>query len=380
MSRSETIQNKVAAVIDDPRKRRRVYAGLAIILAILCVFPQPYVARAKVMPQDPSSIGLGGMMGALGAQFQGLASLFGGSRQAIDVDLAVGRSSEVADRVIKDLKLVGPDGYSTMNKARKALSRKVDVHSLTGGIIEIETRTYNAEQATALTKAYVQSISDRIIHLGNDRINRKRKIVMDRFKQAADRVSEAEARLSEFRRRNNLASPEAQLGSALSIRAGLQAELQARQVELNTLREFQGPENPELRAVQSAIASLQAEIARTAQPATSAAGPNVAGLSQVSGEYFDLYRDYRFAQALYEVYSRASEEVAVEMLAGDTASDVQVIEATRLDADRKYNIPAVALLALVILCALFTEIYAPATGIDLRLRRTRDPVPGDTLT
>ena len=319
-------------------------------------------------------------MGALGAQFQGLASLFGGSRQAIDVDLAVGRSSEVADRVIKDLKLVGPDGYSTMNKARKALSRKVDVHSLTGGIIEIETRTYNAEQATALTKAYVQSISDRIIHLGNDRINRKRKIVMDRFKQAADRVSEAEARLSEFRRRNNLASPEAQLGSALSIRAGLQAELQARQVELNTLREFQGPENPELRAVQSAIASLQAEIARTAQPATSAAGPNVAGLSQVSGEYFDLYRDYRFAQALYEVYSRASEEVAVEMLAGDTASDVQVIEATRLDADRKYNIPAVALLALVILCALFTEIYAPATGIDLRLRRTRDPVPGDTLT
>ncbi len=51
---------------------------------------------------------------------------------------------------------------------------------------------------------------------------------------------------------------------------------------------------------------------------------------------------------------------------------MQIIEAPRLDADRKYNISAVALLALVILTALFTEIYAPATGIDLGLRRRED--------
>jgi uncharacterized protein involved in exopolysaccharide biosynthesis len=97
------------------------------------------------------------------------------------------------------------------------------------------------------------------------------------------------------------------------------------------------------------------------------AGPNVAGLAEVSGEYLNLYRDYRFAQALYEVYARSSEEVAVETLAAETASDVQLIEAPRLDPDRKYNIPAVALLALLIALALFTEVYAPATGIDLGL-------------
>jgi hypothetical protein len=64
--------------------------------------------------------------------------------------------------------------------------------------------------------------------------------------------------------------------------------------------------------------------------------------------------------------------VAVETLASETASDVQVIEAPRLDADRKYNISAVALLILVILAALFTEIYVPATGIDLGLKRRED--------
>lgn len=380
MSRFEDMRGKAADVIDDPRKRRRIYAVLAVILAVLCVFPQPYVARAKVVPQDASSIGLSSMMGALNAQVQSLASLFGGSRQPVDMYLAIGRGTEVTDRVIKDLKLVGPGGYATLDKARVALDKKVDVHSLTGGIIEVEVRTYNGPEAEALTKAYVQAMSDRIIDLGTDRVGRKREIVMNRFKQAADRVSEAETKLSDFRRRNNLAAPEAELGSAISLRAGLEAQLQAKQVELQTLLQFQGPENPQLRAVQSEVASLRAQIARTSQPAIGVAGPSVAGLSEVSGEYLDLYRDYRFSQALYEVYSRASEEVAVEMLAGDTASDVQIIEAARLDSDRKYNIPAVALLALVILGALFTEIYAPATGIDLRVRRRRASEPEEAQT
>lgn len=375
MSGLEDIRQRAVAFIGDPKQRRRAYAAVALVLAVLCVAPRPYVARAKVVPQDYSSIGLGSMMNALGAQFQNLAALFGGSKQPVDMYLAIGRGTEVTDEVIKRLKLVGPDGYSSMDRARVALDRKVDVHSLTGGIIEIEVRTHDAGQAQALTRAYVKAISDRIIALGRDRIERKRQVVLDRFKEAQDRVVASEAALAKFRQKNRLAAPEAELGSALSLRARLEAQLQAKMVQLQTLQRFQGEENPQLQALQSDVASLRAQIARTAQPQMGNAGPNVAGLSEVSGEYLDLYRNYRFAQALYEVYSRASEEVAVETLAGDTASDVQIIEAPRLDADRKYNVPAVALLALVILAGLFTEIYAPATGIDLRFKRRTDTEP-----
>jgi len=366
---------RVTAWIADPRLRRRAYALAALVLALLTVFPQPYVARAKILPQDSNSIGLGSMMNALGGQLQGFAALFGGAKQQIDMYLAVSRSDEVTAAVIKRLKLVGEGGYASPEKARIALARKADIHSLTGGMIEIEVRTHDAKEAAALTAAYVEAISDRIVALGKDRVERKRAVVMQRFKEAADRVAGTESALNDFRRRNRLAEPQAELGSALSVRAGLEARLQAKQVELTTLQKFQGPENPQLMAVQSEVASLRAQIARSATPASGAAGPNVAGLSEVSGEYLDLYRDYRFAQALYEVYARSSEEVAVETLAGETASSVQVLEAPRVDADRKYNIAAVALLALVILGALFTEIYAPATGIRLFRSRGTDGAP-----
>ena len=369
MNEQKHIGHRIVEMIGDPRQRRIGYAVLALILAVLCVFPQPYVSRAKVVPQDSSTLGLGSMMNGLG-QLQGFASLFGGGgKQQVDMYLAMARGDEVAAAVIKRLKLVGLDGYSDDRRARLALARKVDVHSLTGGIIEVEARTRDPKEAQALTAAYVSAISDRIVALGNDRTERKRGIVQTRFREAAGKVAETETALENFRSRNNLAAPEAQLGAEIALRAGLQAQLQAKRVELQTLNRFLGPENPRLRAAQQEIASLEGQIARTNTPGSDTAGPNVAGLSQVSGEYLDLYRNYRFAQALYEVYARSSEEVAVEALAGETASDVQVIEAPRLDADRKYNIPAVALLALVLLAAAFTEIYAPATGIDLRLRR-----------
>ncbi|WP_447763255.1 capsule biosynthesis protein [Sphingopyxis panaciterrae] len=359
--------------VADPRMRRRVYALAALILALLTVFPQPYVARAKVLPQDSNSVGLGSTLNALGGQLQGFAALFGGAKQQTDMYLAVGRSSEVTGEVIRKLKLVGPGSYASARKAELALARKADVHSLTGGIIEVEVRTHDAAEAEALTRAYVDAIGDRIVALGKDRVERKRAIVSQRFKEAADRVATTETALNDFRRRNRLAEPQAELGAALSVRAGLEARLQAKQVELQTLQKFQGPENPQLMAVQSEVAALRSQVARSAQADVGPAGPNVAGLSEVSGEYLDRYRDYRFAQALYEVYARSSEEVAVETLAGETATNVQILEAPRLDADRKYNIAAIALLALVILAALFTEIYAPATGI--RLFSVRDKGP-----
>ncbi|MCG2840508.1 capsule biosynthesis protein [Sandaracinobacter sp. RS1-74] len=353
------------ARLSEARLRRRLYAAAALLLAVLAVVPQPYVARAKLVPQDSNSLGLGSMMSAIGGQLQGFAALLGGGRQPVDFYLAIARGAEVRDDVIERLKLVGPGGYASADKARLALIRDVDIHSLTGGIVEIEVETHSAARSEALTAAYLAAITERIRALGHERIERKRELVLGRFREASARVAEAEQALNAFRKRNNLAEPEAQLGSELSLRVGLQAQLQAKQVQLDTLAQFQGPDNPEQQALRAEIASLRAQIGRSTRPDVGAAGPNVAGLSDVHSQYLNLYRDYRFAQALYEIYARSSEQVTVESLASESVSDVQVIEAPRLDPDRKYNLPALALLALLALLAFFTEIYAPATGIRL---------------
>src|SRR3546814_15831540 len=137
-------------------------------------------------------------MNALGGQLQGFASLFGGAKQQTDMYLAVARSSEVGGEVIRKLKLVGPGGYASATRARVALAKKADVHSLMGGIIEVEVRTRDAAEAEALTRAYVDAISDRIVALGKDRVERKRALVSQRVKEAAARGVGTEGAHQEF--------------------------------------------------------------------------------------------------------------------------------------------------------------------------------------
>lgn len=348
----------------EPRNRRIGYAVLALVLAILCFFPRPWVARAKLLPQDSSSAGLGQIVNSLGGQLSNFASLLTGGRPPNDLYLIIGRSALVTADVIAELKLVGPDRpYSTVADARVALAKKVDVHLLLGGVVEIETRTRDPEEALRLTEAYQRAISRRIGALGRETIRRKGQIVRDRFREAGTRVTQAERVLDAYRRTNRLAAPEQQLGSEITLRANLQAQLQAKQVELQSVQQFAGPENPQLQSVQAQIASLRTQLAATDRPSIGAAGPNISGLSELQSRYLNLFRDYRFAQALYDVYARASEQTEVESLVTESATYIQTVEPANLDAQRHVNVPAMALLVLVIGLALFTEVYAPATGL-----------------
>src|SRR5205085_6295731 len=141
----------------------------------------------------------------------------------------------------------------------------------------IETKLYDPDRAREITATYASAIGSHLARYGRQIITNKRRIVDERIRDASQRVAIAESDVTEFRRSNNLAEPEQQLGAALSQRANLEAQLQAKQVEYQTLAQLRGPESSELLALQSDIAGLRQQIARSATPTTGAAGPNVAG-------------------------------------------------------------------------------------------------------
>ena len=376
VSRSGTASDRAPVVggivgfVESARNRRIAYALAAIVLAVFVFFPRPYVARATLVPQDTSSsAGTNTMLTLLGGQSQNFASLLGGGRVSNDLYLIIGRSDSVATDVINRLNLVGPSRpYATLDRAKVKLAKKVDIHLLLGGVMEIETQTNDARFSEQLAAAYVSAISKQLAEFGKQLITNKQRIVEQKFRDASARVATAEAALNNFRRRNNLAEPDAELGQALALRTQLEAQLQAKLVELQMTQQVRGPESAELQALQSEVSTLRSQLARTARPTVTVGGPNVAGLGALSTQYLNLYRDYRFAQALYDVYSRSSEQVAVEQLASESASYVQLIDPAHLDPERKLNIWAIAALAALALLVLFTEWYAPVTGLWARGR------------
>jgi hypothetical protein len=365
------VENTIVLARND-RIRRFLYLSAALVFLALTFFPRPYLARAKIVPQDTSASAASttSLLGALGSGSQSIGSLLTGGRPSNDLYLIIGRSDTVASDVIKKLGLVGAGRqFASERKAKLWLEKKVDVHLLLGGVMEIETKLYDPEQARRLTSAYADAISANLARFGRQIIANKQKIVQRRFENASERVAQAEANLNSFRRANSLAAPEQQLGAALAQRATLQAQVQAKQVELQTLSEFRGPESAELAALRSDIAGLQAQIARTTRPTTGNAEPNVARLTAIDLRYLSLFRDVRFQQSIYDVYQRSREQVEVEELAAESASYIQIIDPANIVPERQYNIWAMAAFGFVVLLALFTEWYAPATGLFRSRRR-----------
>ncbi len=358
--------NWVSRVAFDTRRRRMAYAAAGLVLAILCVFPRPYVARAKLLPQDASSAGLGQVLNSLGGQISTFANLLTGGRTPNDLYLIIGRSDKVTSDVVRALKLAGPgQQYATTDDAKIALGKRVDVNLLLGGVVQVETKSHDPQQAARITDAFVTAISRNVAALSRTTAQSKQRIVKARFVDAGNRVSQSAAALAQFREQNHLADPEIQFGSQLSLRAGLEGQLQAKEVEVQSARQFAGPDNPQFVQLQAEASALRAQLAQASRPTAGPTGANAFGLSTIFAKYLDLYRNYKFSQSLYEVYARASEQVAVEDLVANDATYIQIVEPTHLDPERQYNNWAVGLLVTLILFALLTEVYAPATGLRL---------------
>lgn len=351
----------------DRRRRRTAYAVGALILALLAVFPRPSIGRARILPGDPSSV-LGSALGnSTGGRITDLSALLGGTGRAIDLYLAIAQSADIGNEVIAKLHLAGPGApYATPADASVYLNKTVDIASLPGSILQVQVKTHDPEKSLRLTRAFTDAIARHLRELNGEQVRIKHALLDIRFREAAARLARSQAVLNAFRRANRIsAAPEAELGNAIAVKSGIEARLQGKLVELTTVRDTLGPDNTVLRNTETEVAALRAQLAQTTSPENSAGGPNAGGLTELSTQYLDRYRDYLFAQSIYGVYSRLSEQVAVEDLSGRDAPTVQFIEEAHLDPGWHFNIWATAALELLVLIVLFTEVYAPGTGISL---------------
>ena len=152
-------------LVANARFRWAFYAGAALVLMILVVFPPRYVARAKVVPQDTGAI-----MNRLGWQTQNPETLLGGGPRSSDLYLVIGRSDSVAEQVIRNLQLAGskptPD---SIDDARIALAGKVDVHLLLGGVLEIQAKSRDPAEAQRLTATYVRAFGQQLAAFAHQR-------------------------------------------------------------------------------------------------------------------------------------------------------------------------------------------------------------------
>ena len=361
---ARSLTSVARGIAQSATQRRALYAVVALVAVLLCLFPRPHVARVKILPQA-STGGAGALISALGGGgVQSFAAVLGAQKTNY---LIIGRSHDVQQDVVERLDLVEVWNSADQSAAERKLAKKVDIQLLTGGVLQVTARDTDPVFAKRLVEGFSEAIKTRLSGLGQEQVRTKRAIVTARLAEANTALETAERNLNAFRIENNLPSPEAELGAAVSTRLTLDAQIRGKEVEIETARQFQTDSSMRVRTLVSELMALRRQRAEADQ---TSGGESALALSSQTAEYVRLYREQQFAETIMLVYRRFFEEVSVEALSAETT--IQVIERPHLDPDRQFNLSGIALLLLVLLAAAFTEIYAPMTGL---ARRPRRPEP-----
>lgn len=330
------------------RLRLRLFGGLIALCLVLSFFPQRYRAAMTLTPTDPTSLGLSGTLGQLGAA----ANVFG-SQAALEVTLKVARSQYVRQLVARDLDLPHRLDKSPLQTDRW-LEREVDIRTLRGGIVQMEMINGDPELARSIVGAFGEATRSQLGIISREQTDYKRQVLLKLVHDASDRLARAQFAYDTFRLKSRYSSPSMAINALGDRIPQLESEIRSKKVDLNAAREFGTDQNMRVRQILAEIDALNEQL----QQVRSVAPDEQSSVGRVvrdSTEVDKLKRELDLSQSLYDNYKRFLQGTSVEDLT--SYANVRVLEPAFIDNDRQINPVALAAAGLLLALALALEFY-----------------------
>jgi hypothetical protein len=330
-------------------RRRLLFAVLIAVCVGLALFPQRYRAAATMSPADPSSLGLQGTVGQLGA----FNTVFG-NQAAIEVALRIARSTAVRDKVAAKLELERALGTGDRVATSRWLADNVDIRSLRGGIIQIELTMRDAELARQIITVWSEATRAQLAEIAVRQTEYKRGVLEKLVADATIRMNKAQAAYDRLRYNRRTAEPGYEIGTVAGRIEGLRQAIKTKDLQLRSALEFATPNNIQVRQIEAERRALQAELAQAL--ANRGANDTLNSVVNDGTKLVFLERELAIARSLYDNYNRYLLGTYVEDLT--STANIRILEAPYIDTARQLNLLPLGLAGLLFLIAAAFEMQA----------------------
>lgn len=304
-------------------KYRKLIVGLPLAAGILAavvtfILPPTYKATTKLLPPQQAQSATSALLSQLG----GVAALAtGGAGLKNPNDLYVGmlKSRTVADKLIEKYQLKQVYDTASQEKARVILTEATTVASGKDGLIAIEVENNDPILAAKLTNSYVDELLGLTRILAVTEASQRRTFFERQLEQSKDNLVKAEMSLKEALNTRGVVSVDTESKAILETSARLRAQVSAKEIQLNAMKAFLTPSNPEYRRAEAELNSLRSEVSKLENGRVdSASTPNdgETGLANIK-----LLRDVKYYQMLYELLAKQYEAARL-----DEAKDPSIIQ------------------------------------------------------
>jgi capsule polysaccharide export protein KpsE/RkpR len=366
------------------QKRRRLgrctLIGIALSLAIAFCLPKEFRSTAGLMPPDTGAGSGSSILASLaGGSISPGAAAIGGSLLGTHVAgatfIGILQSRTIKDRLIDRFDLRKVYNCRSYTDARKKLAKLTAVdEDRKSGIISIAVTDNDPNRARALAAAYVEELNNLVNEQSTSSARREREFLEARLKEVKKDLDRATHDLSQFSSSNATLDVQDQGKAMLSAVAGVQGELIAAESELRGLQSIYGEDNVRVRAAQGRVAELRLQLEKMSgnkETATSDLGsdqmyPSLRQLPRLGATYYDLYRQTKIQETVYEVLTNQYELAKVQEAKEIPA--VKVLDIPEVPEKKSFPPRTLIVIAITLAAFLLTAVQILAADAWARLQ------------
>lgn len=331
-----------------------IYSGIAVFLLVFLIFlilPNKYTATTRLLPpqinltmsaQLLDSLGTAATPGA-GSSLAGaggignMAAGLLGLKSTGELYVAIMNGNTILDRIIEsfNLKKVYKEKY--IEEARKTLREKVRISvGKKDGLIAIEVTDKERDRAPAMANAFAEELNKLLQALALKE-SKDRLAFLDRERgQANNNLMNAEDALRTFSDKNSVIQIDTQTKDMLLYIARLRAQIDAKEVQIQVMRQQVTPYNSDMVRLETEVNGLRTKLqAMEKQYDQICYGDTCLTSSKVPTlglEYIRLYREVKFQEGLYQFYTKMAELARLDMVKDFTV--VQMVDKAQLPEKR----------------------------------------------
>ena len=311
--------------------RMIIYTSAAVtVLTYLCLFisPNKYTATARLLSphqnltlsaQLLNNLGGGGTPGTdpgvLGAG--GMAAGLLGLKSPADLYVAMLGCNSVLDRIIARFNLMKLYKAKYPEDARKKLIKNAKISAgKKDAIISIGVTDIDAKRAADIANAFIEELNKLLQGLAHQEARGRLVFLEKEREQAIHNLTRAEETLRTFSEKNSVLQIDAQTRGVIEYIARLRAEIDAKEVQVQVLRQQATSFNYDVVRLETECKGLKEKL-RAAETQYENSASDVCLPSSkapaIGLEYLRLFREAKFQESLYQLYVRLVETARMDM-------------------------------------------------------------------
>jgi tyrosine-protein kinase Etk/Wzc len=304
-------------------------------LGISFFIPPTYTAKTQFLPPQQQQSAAASMLASLGS-LGGLAGAVGGIKNPADQYLAYMKSVTLQDSLIDRFKLLERYEAKTKTDARLELKENVRAASGKDGLISVEVDDKDPKFAAELANAHVEELGKLLGKLATTEAQQRRLFFEKQLNQAKDKLIQSEIALKATGVSGSVLKSNP--ASAVAAVAGLQAAVTAQEVKLGAMRGYLAESAPDFKLAMSELSNLRSQLAKQEKDS-----PATVGKATTEGDYITKYREFKYHETLFELFSKQFELAKVDE--AREGAVIQVLDAAQ--APERKSKPKKAMIAII---------------------------------